>query len=43
MKQDKPKFRLRITDVHLRGVMQIGISKMKPNINSFAEQRQAQV
>jgi hypothetical protein len=42
MKQNKLKFHSRITDVHLHDVMQICISKMEPNVNSLAEQRQAQ-
>jgi predicted PolB exonuclease-like 3'-5' exonuclease len=43
MKQNKSKFRSRITDVHAHDVMQIVISEMEPNINSLAEQRKAQV
>jgi hypothetical protein len=43
MKQKKSKFHSRISDVHLHDVMRTGISKMEPNVNSLAEQRQAQV
>jgi hypothetical protein len=43
MKQNKSKFLSRIADVHLHDVMQIGISKMEPNVYSLAEQRQAQI
>jgi hypothetical protein len=35
MKQNKSKFRSRLTDVHLHDVMRIGISNMEPNVNSL--------
>jgi hypothetical protein len=41
MKQNKSKFRLRIADVNLHDVMGTDISKMEPNVDSPAEQRQA--
>jgi hypothetical protein len=37
------EFRSRIINVYLHDVMQIGISKMEPNVNSLVEQRQAHV
>jgi len=37
MKQKKLKFHSRITSVHLYDVMQIGISKLEPNVNSLEE------
>jgi hypothetical protein len=41
MKRNKSKFRSRVTYVHLHDEMRIGISKMEPNVNYIAEQRQA--
>jgi hypothetical protein len=42
MKQNKSNIRSRITHVHLYEMMQIDISKIEPNINSFREERQTQ-
>jgi len=36
------KFCSRITDVHLCGMMLIGILKVELNVNSLVEQRQVQ-
>jgi hypothetical protein len=43
MKQNKSKFRSRITDVHVHDVMRIVISNMQSHVDSLAEQSQAQV
>jgi hypothetical protein len=43
IKQNKLKFRPRISDVNLNDAMQIGIPKMESNVNPIAELRQDQV
>jgi hypothetical protein len=42
MEHNKSKLRSRITCVNLHDVMRTGISNVEPNVNSLAEQRQAQ-
>jgi len=43
MKQNKSKFRLRITDVHLHAVMLIDTSEMEPDVNSLTKKKRVQV
>jgi hypothetical protein len=38
----KSTFSTRIIDIYLHDAMQFGISEMEPNVNSLAEQSQAQ-